>query len=192
MSNGKNPKVGRGEFSEKMKIRGDFAAMKVSDVCLIVVTLEVDAKKLLFLLLSEDGSVNRQGSGTLGNKNPDLFIGVTDPAIFKAVRSHLTEAMLERPLGHTFEHENPRGAACKLDVRFQFRDGTSGGFMFLYGSQSQGPPSYVTTAFSGRKFCSRSSSARLRRTPPSPKTAHVCPAVPRSSPGPRPSWDRTP
>jgi len=54
--------------------------MKVSDVCLIVVTLEVDAKKLLFLLLSEDGSVNRQGSGTLGNKNPDLFIGVTDPA----------------------------------------------------------------------------------------------------------------
>ena len=63
-----------------MKIRGDFAAMKVSDVCLIVVTLEVDAKKLLFLLLSEDGSVNRQGSGTLGNKNPDLFIGVTDPA----------------------------------------------------------------------------------------------------------------
>ena len=125
-----------------MKISGDFAAMKVSDVCLIVVTLEVDAKKLLFLLLSEDG-VNRQGSGTLGNKNPDLFIGVTDPAIFKAVRSHLTEAMLERLLGQTFEHENPRGAPCKLDVRFQFGDGTSGGFIFLYGSQSQGPPSYV-------------------------------------------------
>ena len=55
--------------------------MKVSDVCLIVVTLEVDAKKLLFLLLSEDGSVNRQGSGTMGNKNPDLFIGVTDPSL---------------------------------------------------------------------------------------------------------------
>jgi hypothetical protein len=52
--------------------------------------------------------------------------------------------MLERLLGHNFEHENPRGAPCKLDVRLQFRGGTSGGFIFLYGSQSQGPPSYVT------------------------------------------------
>jgi len=53
-----------------MKIRGDFAAMKVSDVCLIVVTLEVDAKKLLFLLLSEDGSVNRQGVAPWGTRIP--------------------------------------------------------------------------------------------------------------------------
>ena len=121
------------------------SARKVADVHTIGVSLDINAEPSLFLLLSADGSINRQGSGTLKNKNRDLFIGKTDPAIFESVRSHLTEAMLQRLLGHTFQSQNPRGAPCKLDVRFFFKDGTSAGaFTFLYGSESEGPPSDVT------------------------------------------------
>ena len=118
------------------------SARKVADVHDIAVKLDINAKPSLFILLSADGSINRSGSGTSENKNPDLFIGLTDPAIFKAVRSHLTEVMLQR-VGQTFPHQNARGAPCKLTLMFQFNDGTSGGSVYLYGADSEGPPSDV-------------------------------------------------
>lgn len=73
----------------------------------------------------------------------DLFIGRTDPAIFAAVRSHLTEEMFLVLLGRTFQLPNPRGAPCKLTLTFQFKDSTSDGIGFLYGSESEGPPREV-------------------------------------------------
>ena len=119
-------------------------ARNVADIRGIVVQLDVDSDRLLFIMVGADGSINRIGSGAFKNKNRDMFIGVTDPGIFKAVRSHLTEDMLECQ-GETLQHQTPRrGATCKLDVRFFFKDGTSaGGFAFLYGSESEGPPSHV-------------------------------------------------
>jgi len=74
---------------------------------------------LLFILLGADGSINRSGSGSLRNKNNDLFIGEATPAIFERVRSHLTEEMLQG-LGMRFRRENARGAPCKLKLVFQF------------------------------------------------------------------------
>lgn len=127
------------------------SARNVADIYTIGITLDVNAERLLFLLLSTDGSINRQGSGTFKNKNHDLFIGRTpDPAIFGSVRSHLTDDMLRAGeqaglLGHTFQFDNQRGAPCKLEVRFFFKDGTSAGsFAYLYGSESEGPPSFLT------------------------------------------------
>ena len=126
------------------------SARKVADIHTIGITLNVNAERLLFLLLSMDGSINRQGSGNFKNKNHDLFIGVTDPAIFESVRSHLTDDMLQAGeqnglLGHTFQFDNQRGASCKLEVRFFSKDGTSAGsFAFLFGSESQGPPRFLT------------------------------------------------
>jgi hypothetical protein len=123
---------------------------KVTDIYTIGITLNVNTEQLLFLLLSMDGSINRQGSGNFKNKNPDLFIGKTDPAIFKSVRSHLTDDMLQAGeqnglLGHAFQFNDQRGASCKLEVRFFSKDGTSAGsFTFLYGSESQGPPHFLT------------------------------------------------
>jgi len=122
----------------------------VADIHTIGITLEVNAERLLFLLLSMDGSINRQGSGNFKNKNPDLFIGVTDPVVFKSVRSHLTDDMLQAGeqnglLGHTFQFNDQRGASCKLEVRFFSKDGTAAGsFAFLYGSESEGPPRFLT------------------------------------------------
>jgi hypothetical protein len=52
--------------------------------------------------------------------------------------------------GQSFRHQNPRGVPCKLTLTFKFKDGTSGGFAILYGSESEGVPrdvgDFVTTA----------------------------------------------
>ena len=118
------------------------SARNVADVHDLLIDLEVNADRLLFILLSADGSINRIGSGNFKDKNRDMFIGVTDPAIFERMRSHLTEAMLQS-LGHSFQRQNLRGAPCKLTLMFQFNDGTSGRSEYLYGSESEGPPSDV-------------------------------------------------
>ena len=58
------------------------SARNVADIHDIVVDLKVDSGTLLFILVSADRSINRTGSGTLGNKNHDMFIGMTpDPAM---------------------------------------------------------------------------------------------------------------
>jgi hypothetical protein len=116
---------------------------KVPDVDTIFIRLDINAKLSLAVVLGADGSINRGGTGTVENTEHDLFIGRTDPAIFEAVRSHLTEEMLLVLLGRTFQLQNPRGAPCKLALTFRFKDNTSDGFAFLYGSESEGPPPEV-------------------------------------------------
>jgi hypothetical protein len=121
----------------------------VSDVVAFTITLEVDEKTSLFILLGKDGCINRMGSGTAENLDGELFIGNADPSIFLAVRSHLTPGML-RSLAQGFRMPTPRGASCKLTVIFQFEDKSSLGISFFYGSESEGPPkdvaAFVTSA----------------------------------------------
>jgi hypothetical protein len=96
---------------------------------------------LLFILVSADRSINRIGSGTFGNKNRDMFIGMTpDTAVFQSVRSHLTDSVMQ-DLGMRFQmSENPLGLPCKLTLVFEFNDGKSASLEYLYATQSVGPP----------------------------------------------------
>ena len=113
-----------------------------SDITALSITLDINEKPSVFIPLSEDGSINRMGTGTLENTERELFIGKTDPAIFEAVRSNVTEAMLQIR-GRAFQHQNPRGAPCKLTLNFQFNDGAGGRVTLLYGSESEGVPKDV-------------------------------------------------
>lgn len=124
-------------------------ARAVAEVVAFTITLDIDEKPSLFVLLAADGAINRLGRGTVDDPAGGLFIGKTDPAIFEAVRSHLSDEMV-RTQGQTFQHQNPRGVPCKLTLTFKFKDGTSSGLAFLYGSESEGVPGdvadFVTTA----------------------------------------------
>ena len=101
---------------------------KVSDVTGIGMKQEINEKSVLFIALSDEGLINRQGNDNPANTQNDLFVGKADPAIFDVVLSHLTEDMLECT-GQTLEPRTPfRGAACKIEVLFEFKDRTSGGF----------------------------------------------------------------
>ena len=130
-------------------VAGFPAARKSADIHALSIKLDVDNKSSLFFMLASDGTINRMGSGTMEDPGGHLFIGKIDPAIFEALRSQVTEAMLGS-LGQTFQHQNPRGLPCKLTLSFQFQDGTWNGLAFLYGSESEGMPKdvadYVTAA----------------------------------------------
>lgn len=112
------------------------------DVQTILLDLKVDSKKLLFILVAADGTINRIGNGTLGNNNFDMFIGCTGAAIFEKVRPHLADSVLQ-DLGKSIQCGTVRGLSCKFTVIVGFTDGTEDGFEYLYGSESQGPPKYV-------------------------------------------------
>ena len=121
------------------KVSTEPLGRRTSDIAAFSITLDVSEKPSLFVLVSSDGTINRMGTGTLENTEQELFIGKGDPAIFKAVRGHFTEAMRQLS-GQTFESTALRGTPCKLTITFQFKDGTSSGFAFLYGSESAGMP----------------------------------------------------
>jgi hypothetical protein len=141
----------RGRFSMEAtgQTKTPLSARKRSKVVAFSIDLDVAGKAALFILLGEDGSINRMGRGTAETADGELFIGKTDPAIFQSVRSHLTKGML-RSLGQGYEMPTPRGETCKLTITFKFKDGSSNGMGFLYGSESDGPPQdvaeFVTSA----------------------------------------------
>lgn len=109
------------------------------DVCGLSILLEINDTRSLLVLLAADGSINRLGTGTLENTENGLFIGVTNPEIFQAVRAQLSTKVFQF-LGGQFQPRNPAGASCKLTITFQFNDNSSNGFIFFYGSESEGPP----------------------------------------------------
>jgi hypothetical protein len=121
---------------------------KATDVHDIMLKLDADNDPLLFILLASDGSINRIGSGALKDKNRDMFIGKSDPAIFARVLPYLTEEILWG-LGKVFSHKSIQGMPCKLTIMLRFNDGTSGGSEYHYGSESESPPRdvvYLVTA----------------------------------------------
>jgi hypothetical protein len=120
--------------------RGRFPT--ASDMRAFTISLDVDKKPALFILMSNDGSINRMGRGTADDAERELFIGKIDPAIFTSICSHLTKRMLQS-LGQGHEMQNPLGASCELTITFKLKDGTSNGIAFRYGSESEGPPNDV-------------------------------------------------
>ena len=58
---------------------------KVSDVTGIGMKQEINEKSVLFIALSDDGLINRQGNGNPANTQNDLFVGKASPAIFEVV-----------------------------------------------------------------------------------------------------------
>jgi hypothetical protein len=114
----------------------------ISELDAFTVTLDVGEQSALFILLAADGTINRMGTGTAQNAECDLFMGKIDQAIFESVRSHLTSEMMGS-LGQGYGMRNPQGQRCKLTLTFKFKNGMSSGLVFLYGSESAGPPKHV-------------------------------------------------
>jgi hypothetical protein len=124
-------------------------ARKASRGAAFTISLDIEGKPALFILLGEDGTINRMGTGSADNAERELFIGKTDPEIFQSVCSQLTKRML-RSLGQGYQMATPHGASCELTITFKFKDGSSNGITFRYGAESEGPPQdvaeFVTTA----------------------------------------------
>jgi hypothetical protein len=114
---------------------------RVADISAVSITLEVDNRTALFVLLADDGSVNRGGTGSEDNEEHQLFIDRTDPPILPILLNDLTDEMLQ--FTGAYDVAQKRGARCRLTIALHFADGHEDGFRFDYGSKSKGPPKEI-------------------------------------------------
>ena len=108
----------------------------------IMVTLMVSGEQSLFIMLGADGSINRVGTGAVDNAERDMFIGRTDPAVFRGLREQITPELLAW-CGRSLGDPEPQGAVCELTVGFKRAGGEELLTAWRYGSESQGPPPEV-------------------------------------------------
>ena len=111
---------------------------QVSDIDGVSITLKIDGKQSLFILLAADGTINRLGTGAVNNRDKDLFIGRTDQPLLKELLTTLSESSLEHMGGYDVPEK--KGALCELTIALSFTNAENNGFAIRYGSESQGPP----------------------------------------------------
>lgn len=110
-----------------------------SELIGIIATLLVEGDRSLFIMLGADGNINRQGTGSLENKEIDLFIGKADPELFRRAQSHVSKDLLKW-FGTSLGDPTPKGKICELTVSLQDSTGDVMTTHWRYGAQSQGPP----------------------------------------------------
>jgi hypothetical protein len=108
----------------------------------IMVTLTVGGEQSLFVMLGADGSINRVGNGAVDNTERDMFIGRTDPALFRSLRDQITPDLLAW-CGQSRVDPQPQGKVCELTVGFKRVSGDELLTEWRYGSESMGPPPEV-------------------------------------------------
>jgi hypothetical protein len=120
-----------------------------NDITRIWIRLTIDGNSALFLALTSDGNITRQGSGTLGTLNSQLFIGLANPDIFHDLRKQIGPELLSW-FGKGLEDPNPRGKVCELKIQLLYAEGKEVATVFRYGAESLGPPpemaDFVTAA----------------------------------------------
>jgi len=109
----------------------------------LLVTLEVAGSQSLFILLAQDGTINRMGTGAEDNSEKQLFIGMIDVGAFTAVCA-LAGPVINKWIGG-YGAPDSKGKPCKLLVGFQTSDGREFMSRWEYGSESQGPPPEVVS-----------------------------------------------
>jgi len=109
------------------------------DVFGIMVRLLVDGETSLFIMLGDEGSITRKGTGAVDSRDGELFIGRTDPAIFQQLRQQIGPELLGW-LGQRRQDPQPRGKICELTVMLKYANGEESATAWRYGAESQGPP----------------------------------------------------
>ena len=115
-----------------------------NDIAAIVVVLLVDGEQSLFILLAEDGSINRIGNGSIDQIEGQMYIGKVGPDLFKQLRSQVTAGVVYF-LGQRLAAPEPKGKLCELSVIFKYADGREAESVWRYGSESQDPHPEVCT-----------------------------------------------
>ena len=111
---------------------------KIENIDAIFVSLEIEGKNSLFVLLAKDGSINRLGTGTEDNTENDMFIGVTSSEAFEKLHKKIEPEIFNWE--GEYKAPNIAGKTCKLTVGFRIADGRETGSVWEYGTKSQGPP----------------------------------------------------
>ena len=113
----------------------------IENIAAVMVSLTVDGKNSLWVLLAKDGSINRLGTGAEDNTENDMFIGVTSSEAFEKLRKQVEPDIFKYE--GVYSGNNIVGKSCELQVAFQFTDNTEIGSTWKYGTKSSGPPQEI-------------------------------------------------
>lgn len=108
--------------------------LDLSRICGVLVRLDVEGEKFLFLQLGADGSIQR-----LGTTEREILRGTASPELFERVIQEVTPQLL-RWKGQCWSDPAPKGKICLLVVGFQEIDGQEILMRWQYGSESHEPP----------------------------------------------------
>jgi hypothetical protein len=106
----------------------------------IVVSLKIEGELSLFILLAQDGTMNRLGNGEDTNHRI-MAIRQVEPHYFEQLRARVSDLMLQYT-GRMYADPDRKGETCELTVLFR-ADGEETGIGYTYGDKSQGPPSEI-------------------------------------------------
>src|SRR6478672_8524504 len=95
--------------------------MTKDSIQVILVELRVDDECSLFVLLAEDGLVNRQGSGAVDNSERTLFIGRAKEPLFAQLRNKVQPEWMAHQ--GTYDIPEKAGRTCTLTIFFRHGDG---------------------------------------------------------------------
>ena len=104
----------------------------------ILITLEVEEKTSVFILLGKDGTISRKGDGSTSGTSLSLAQGVSHDGHFDALMMTVSEDIFN----HTgvFKQTPREGRECSLSIIFQGPHEVDYSFRMIYGEDSQGPP----------------------------------------------------
>jgi hypothetical protein len=129
-------------FLSAMAMPAAHSDQTTEKIVLISIAVEVNDQSTLLILLAADGTINRMDTGTEDGVKQPLVMGLTNKDYFAQLRSLVTPELFAY-LGLLGDVTNKKGKPAKLTISFAFEDGTRNGFMFKYGTESQGPPEEV-------------------------------------------------
>ncbi len=112
---------------------------KSHDIAGILITYFIDEKQALFILLQNDGAINRMGSASLEDAESTLCIGQTNPSVFESLKAMIHPEFLKWFGGQRVDPA-PKGHLCELTLVLVSRDNTELVSAWKYGSDSIVPP----------------------------------------------------
>lgn len=105
------------------------------------ISIKVKEKTSLYILLHQDGTINRQGYGTF-DFNSIFCIGITETNEMLKELSSLIDSEFESYLNRIYDLPNQKGNLCSTEINLETANGIFG-IKFNYGSESIGPPEAV-------------------------------------------------
>ena len=105
-----------------------------------IIRLEIGEDISLFLLMGNDGKINRMGTGEADHIEKKLFVGTIHPINFANFIDAISEQTLQSP--GSFRLDGRAGKPCVLLVMFK-AGGENLRFEFAYRSESEGPPEEI-------------------------------------------------
>ena len=107
----------------------------------VTISLDINKTPSLFVLLANDGSINRMGTGAIQNDEHDMYIGVIDNGPFNKLRAMIPDDWLT--LQGRYEMSDRVGPDCELTIVLRQTEGEDVALQFIYGAESDGPPSDI-------------------------------------------------